>query len=112
MIILIIARNNIKCQSRRSNSKWIGSPYKLVQVIDNRCNYRLKLSQFVERIPGVNFSLMTVNDSRSPSQNFSRTQTFREGLWNESKSRYPLGQETRGTRAMAIGLRCASQAGR
>ncbi|MGK7882829.1 MAG: hypothetical protein AB4060_22415 [Crocosphaera sp.] len=45
---------------------------------------------------------MTVNDSRSPSQNFSRTQTFREGLWNESKSRYPLGQETRGTRAMAI----------
>ncbi len=55
-----------------------------------------------KNLPGVNFSLMTVNDSRSPSQNFSRTQTFREGLWNESKSRYPLGQETRGTRAMAI----------
>ena len=25
-----------------------------------------------------------------------------ESLWNQSKSRYPLGQENRGTRAMAI----------
>ena len=55
---------------------------------------------------------MTVDGSRSPSQNFSKTQTFREGLWNEIKRRYPLVLETRVARAMAIGLRCASQAGR
>jgi len=33
-----------------SGAKELGSPYKLVEVIDNRCNYRLKRSQFVARI--------------------------------------------------------------